>query len=119
MKAKIYFCITTSNREIFLDPNLKLGFLDRYRNIEINNVYSISSTEDEIDFDDIGEAIFDYCRKFDIPYVKDFRTDLTAYIQVIPIIEVESDLRVYLDAGLLDILGKKGFGIDIHAQSPI
>jgi len=73
-----------------------------------------SSPYREIEFDDLGVRLLEYCKGISIPNFLVLDKDYTAYLQVVP--ETQDDLRVFLDAEFLKLLTEKGLGLDIHQQ---
>jgi hypothetical protein len=80
-----------------------------------NGDVALDSPQISFDFDDLGFFLREYVKEIDIPDTAGVDGIQNTYLQIVPHICTEQ-LRVYLDSELLEHLGRKGLGLDIHAQ---
>jgi hypothetical protein len=120
MLAKLYFSAVFEKIHEAYVNNSYLGLLNGcIAKVDKRRLLSISSNPDEIEFDDLGQSLLDYCRTVDMPDMSSLVGKVTAYMQVIPAIDDGDVLRVYLSADLLKILSERGCGLDIHGQTSL
>jgi hypothetical protein len=114
----MYACIALSKERADLVSQISLGDLTGAPVLQGSRI-SISSELVEIEFGDLGEAIYEYCSSLTLPDLRSYASDLFAYVQVVPMLGPADDSRVFLCPELLSLLAEKGFGLDIHGQDSI
>ncbi len=115
MKALLYVALIYRGSDMSNISSGILSFLTGDRKSIKTGDTILQSPDIEIEFDDLGVSLMEYCRRINIPDFSVISGDYAAYIQVVPKTGHEP-LRVYLESDFLEFLSKKGLGLDIHAQ---
>ncbi|MDX6806285.1 hypothetical protein [Terrihabitans rhizophilus] len=115
MKARIYVALICSGDDVSLIPDDVARFLSGKRIQTLDKRIALRSPHDEIEFDDLGECLHNYCLDKYIPDFSSLTFTVEAYVQVVP--EIDDDvLRVYLKSEFLEALANKALGLEIHTQ---
>lgn len=114
MKADIFFCISVeSSDKIIIERILATENLNMTLSVDSHGKFNYSSQKITMDFDDLGESILIFCKKFKLPNISYVSHNVLGYVQVL-VYSIKNDVNFFISNELASILSRNGFGLDIH-----
>ena len=115
MNASIYLAFICMNKRVESLSEDILEFFSQERILIKGEKVLLRSAQTQVEYDDLGTAVFDYISRLSVPDLESLSSEDTAYVQVVPV-AMTDPIRVYLASDLINLLAKKNLGLDIHPQ---